>query len=152
AGPAPEEVGGPTGRAAGGVRGGPDVLRPTVVDAVRTSFGQEPAIDDDGDVSFTVAGTRVFVIFSPDGGLIQAWALVVRGVYSRRNTAVEVDLLNGKGMWSTWYLSGRDVFQRLTLPTRPLSADNLEGMLRAFARDLEQNRDELAYRLGGKAA
>ena len=40
----------------------------------------------------------------------------------------------------------------ITRPARPLSADNVEGMLRAFAQDLEQNRDELAYRLGGKAA
>ncbi|MGX1596628.1 T3SS (YopN, CesT) and YbjN peptide-binding chaperone 1 [Dietzia maris] len=144
--------GGPDGRTDGGVRGGPDALRPVVVEAVGRMFGQEPGVDDDGDVYFTVAGTTVFVIFSPDGGLVQAWALVVRGVYSRRNTAVEVDLLNSKGMWSTWYLSGRDVFQRITLPARPLSADNVEGMLRAFAKDLEQNRDELAYRLGGKAA
>ncbi|WP_440220810.1 T3SS (YopN, CesT) and YbjN peptide-binding chaperone 1 [Dietzia sp. MNB45] len=144
--------GGPDGRTDGGVRGGPDALRPVVVEAVGRMFGQEPGVDDDGDVYFTVAGTTVFVIFSPDGGLVQAWALVVRGVYSRRNTAVEVDLLNSKGMWSTWYLSGRDVFQRITLPARPLSADNIEGMLRAFAKDLEQNRDELAYRLGGKVA
>lgn len=144
--------GGPDGRTDGGVRGGPDALRPVVVEAVGRMFGQEAGVDDDGDVYFTVAGTTVFVIFSPDGGLVQAWALVVRGVYSRRNTAVEVDLLNSKGMWSTWYLSGRDVFQRITLPARPLSADNIEGMLRAFAKDLEQNRDELAYRLGGKVA
>lgn len=144
--------GGPDGRTDGGVRGGPDALRPVVMEAVGRMFGQEPGVDADGDVYFTVAGTTVFVIFSPDGGLVQAWALVVRGVYSRRNTAVEVDLLNSKGMWSTWYLSGRDVFQRITLPARPLSADNIEGMLRAFAKDLEQNRDELAYRLGGKVA
>ncbi|MGI9587458.1 MAG: T3SS (YopN, CesT) and YbjN peptide-binding chaperone 1 [Dietzia maris] len=89
--------GGPDGRTDGGVRGGPDALRPVVVEAVGRMFGQEPGVDDDGDVYFTVAGTTVFVIFSPDGGLVQAWALVVRGVYSRRNTAVEVDLLGQQG-------------------------------------------------------
>lgn len=89
--------GGPDGRTDSGVRGGPDALRPVVVEAVGRVFGQEPGVDDDGDVYFTVAGTTVFVIFSPDGGLVQAWALVVRGVYSRRTTAVEVDLLGQQG-------------------------------------------------------
>lgn len=89
--------GGPDGRTDSGVRGGPDALRPVVVEAVGRMFGQEPGVDDDGDVYFTVAGTTVFVIFSPDGGLVQAWALVVRGVYSRRTTAVEVDLLGQQG-------------------------------------------------------
>lgn len=145
-------AGGPAGSVDVTVRGGPDALRPVVIEAVQGLFGREPSVDDDGDVFFDVAGTTVFVIFSPDGGLIQAWALVVRGVYSRRNTAVEVDLLNSKGMWSTWYLSGRDVFQRITLPASPLSADNVQKMIRAFATDLEQNRDELAYRLGGTPA
>lgn len=136
----------------GTVRGGPDALRPVVRAAVEKVIGRAPGIDDDGDVVFDVAGTTVFVMFGPDGGMIQAWALVVRGVYSRRNTAVEVDLLNRKAVWSTWYLSGRDVFQRITLPASPLSADNVQKMIRAFATDLEQNRDELAYRLGGTPA
>lgn len=150
-----EDADGPAGRAVGadsGVRGGPAVLRPVVTEAVVRVTGRDPRVDDDGDVFFDLAGTRVFVLFSPDGTAVKALARVVRGVYSRRTTAVEVDLLNRGAWWSTWYLSGRDVFQRIALPARPLTVDNVEGMLRAFAEDLERNRDDLAYRLGGKAA
>lgn len=133
-------------------RGGPEVLRPMVEKAIREVFGQEPTVDDDGDLTFDLAGTTAFILFRADGGMIEAWSMVVRGIYSRRNTAVEVDLLNRKGMWSTWYMRDRNVFQKIMLPARPLAAENLEGMLRAFAQDFRQNRDELAYRLGGVAA
>ena len=90
---------------------------------------------------------------------MRAWSVMVApvSVTARHNAESRSVVLRwicsgSKGMWSTWYLSGRDVFQRITVPARPLSADNIEGMLRAFAKDLEQNRDELAYRLGGKVA
>ena len=133
-------------------RGGPDALRPLVARVIREVTGQDPDVDSDGDLRFSVAGTTAFVLFRPDGVMVEALAMVVRRVYSRRNTAVELDLLNRKGMWSTWYMVDRDVFQKIMLPARPLSAENVEGMLRAFAADLQGTRDELAYRLGGVAA
>ncbi len=142
----------PDGLRADTARGGPEALRPLVARVIREVTGQEPGVDDDGDLVFDLAGTTAFILFRPDGGMIEALAMVVRGVYSRRNTAVELDLLNRKGMWSTWFMCDRDVFQKIMLPARPLGAENLEGMLRAFATDLERNRDELAYRLGGVAA
>lgn len=115
-------------------------------------FGVDPDVDDDGDLVFPVDGTTTFLMFNGDQSLIQAWARVVCGVYSRRNTAVELDLLNRKAAWSTWYMNGRDVFLRNTLPARPFAADNLDGVLRNFALELRDNRDELAYRLGGTPA
>ncbi|WP_291081556.1 T3SS (YopN, CesT) and YbjN peptide-binding chaperone 1 [Dietzia sp. UBA5065] len=145
-------VGEPTSGGGEPARGGPETLRPMVERVIREVFGQEPGVDDDGDLTFDLAGTTAFVLFRADGGMIEAWSMVVRGVYSRRNTAVELDLLNRRGAWSTWYMRDRNVFQKIMLPARPLSAENLEGMLRAFAQDFRQNRDELAYRLGGMAA
>lgn len=145
-------LGGPAGDRDLAVRGGAEALRPLVEGVIRKVFGFQPTVDDDGDLSFDLAGTTAFVLFRPDGSMIEAWSMVVRGVYSRRNTAVELDLLNRKGMWSTWYMRDRDVFQKIMLPARPLAAENLEWMLRAFARDFRHNRDELAYRLGGVAA
>ena len=132
-------------------RGGPDALRPMVLEVVGRTF-PGAGVDDDGDVVFRIAGTVAFVLIRPDGGMVEALARVVGGVYSRRNTAVELDLLNRKGRWSTWYMSDRDVFQKIMLPARPLAEENLEGMLRAFSADLMETRDELAYRLGGVAA
>ena len=134
------------------VRGGPDALRPMVMDVIRETFGREATLDDDGDVYFQLAGATVFVLFRPDGGMIEVFTRVVRRVYSRRNTAVELDLLNRRGMWSTWYMSDRDVFQKIMLPARPLSRDNVREMVRVFATELQGQRDELAYRLGGLAA
>ena len=132
--------------------GGPDALRPMAARVIREVFGIDPEVDDDGDLSFQVDGTPAWLIFTANGGIVQAWSMVVRGVYSRRNTAVELDILNNKAAWSTWYMSDRDVFLRNTLPARPLTADNLEAVLRNFALELRSNRKELAYRLGGTAA
>lgn len=133
-------------------RGGPDDLRPVAVRVVREVIGEEPSVDDDGDLSFDLDGTTVFILFSPDGSAVQVWSMVVRGVYSRRNTAVELDLLNRKGVWNTWYMSGRDVFVRATLAAQPLSAENLGRVLRSFVFEFRSSSDELAYRLGGSAA
>lgn len=132
--------------------GGPGDLRPLAAGVVREVFGVDPDVDDDGDLVFPVDGTTTFLMFNGDQSLIQAWARVVCGVYSRRNTAVELGLLNRKAAWSTWYMNGRDVFLRNTLPARPFAADNLDGVLRNFALELRDNRDELAYRLGGTPA
>lgn len=132
--------------------GGPDALRPLVARVIREVTGQDPDVDSDGDLRFHVAGTTAFVIFRPDGAMIDVFAMVVRRVYSRRNTAVELDLLNRRGMWSTWYMTDREVFQKIRIPARPLSAENVDEILRAFSLELERNRDELAYRLGGVAA
>lgn len=132
--------------------GGPDALRPMAARVIREVFDIEPEVDDDGDLRFHIDDTPAWLVFSADGGLVQAWSLVVRGVYSRRSTAVELDILNNKGAWSTWYMSDREVFLRNTLPARPLTADNLDGVLRNFALELRGNRKELAYRLGGTAA
>ena len=142
----------PENRADRAVRGTPDALRPMVTEVAARVLGCPPEVDDDGDVHVDVGGTRVYVLIRPDGGMVEVVTRVVRGVYSRRNTAVEVDLLNRKGWWSTWYLNGRDVYQKILLPARPLSADNLGEALTAFARELEQHREDLAYRLGGVAA
>lgn len=132
--------------------GGPDALRPMSARVIREVFGIVPEVDDDGDLRFHVDETTAWLMFSADGGLVQVWSMVVRGVYSRRNTAVELDILNNKGAWSTWYMSDREVFLRNTLPARPLTADNLKGVLRNFALELRGNRKELTYRLGGTAA
>lgn len=132
--------------------GQPEDLRPLAAGVVREVFGVDPEVDNDGDLVFPVDGTAVFLMFSGGQSLVQAWARVVCGVYSRRNTAVELDLLNRKAAWSTWYMNGRDVFLRNTIPARPLAADNLDGALRNFALELRGNRDELAYRLGGTPA
>ncbi|MGN0101656.1 MAG: T3SS (YopN, CesT) and YbjN peptide-binding chaperone 1 [Dietzia sp.] len=139
-------------RATGMVRGAPEALRPMVMEVAARVLGRPPEVDDDGDVHVDVSGTRVYVLIRPDGGMVEVFTRVVRGVYSRRNTAVEVDLLNRRNWWSTWYLTGRDVYQKILLPARPLSADNLEAALTAFAQELERHRDDLAYRLGGVAA
>lgn len=140
------------GLRADAVSGGPEDLRPLAASVIKGVFGVEPDVDSDGDLHFLVDDTVVFLKFNRSQSLIQVWARVVRGVYSRRNTAVELDLLNRKAAWSTWYMNGRDVFLRNTLPARPLTPDNLDGALRNFALELRGNRDELAYRLGGTPA
>lgn len=134
------------------VVGGPDALRPLAAAVVRDVVGQEPGVDDDGDLTFHIDGSPCYVIFSRDGSVVRLSAMVVRGIYSRRNTAVELDLLNRKGLWNTWFMTGREVFLRSAVPARPLTADNLERALRVFAHELCGTREELAYRLGGVTA
>ena len=132
--------------------GWPDALRPLAVEVLREVTGQDPVVDDDGDLFFDIDGTRCIMLFSPDGSLVQLQAQVVRRIYSRRNTAVELDLLNSKGLWNTWFMNGREVYLRSAVPARPLTADNLQRTLRFYAQELCAIREELAYRLGGVAA
>lgn len=132
--------------------GGPEELRSLAVEVVRRVTGQDPEVDDDGDLVLDVEGTRCFLLFSRDGSEVRLHSQVVRRIYSRRNTAVEVDLLNSKGSWHTWYLQGREIYLRATVPALPLSADNLGRTLTLYAHDLCTTRDELAYRVGGVVA
>jgi len=134
------------------IAGDRDALRPMVARKIHEVFGEPADVDADGDLHFDLDGTHTVVILGEGGMAVEAVARVVQGVYSRRNTAVEVDLLNRRRMWSTWYMLDRDVFQRLLIPALPLAEENVAIMLRAFAVDLRRNRDELAYRVGGRVA
>jgi hypothetical protein len=134
------------------VSGGPDALLPMIVDVAGEVFGTAPRVDDDGDVVLDIAGTTAFVLVSPDGLLVQAWAMVARGIYSRRTAAVEVGLANRDSARATWFVQDRDLFLRLTLPARPLVRTHVADMLRAFADELVSTRSDLAYRLGARAA
>lgn len=127
----------------------PDDLRPLAAAVIARVFGAEPEVDDDGDLTFLIGGTRAWLAVLPGGGLVRITAPVVRNVYSRRTAAVEVGLLNRNSVCSMWFTHNRDVFLRNTIPAHPLSADNLEGMLREFADEMSGKRDDLAYRLGG---
>lgn len=132
--------------------GEPADLAPMVLEELRDLGAGEPYVDDDGDVVADLHGTRTFVLFSPDGATLEVAALVATGVYSRRSAAVELDLLNRKGMWSTWCMRDRDIWLRSQLFARPLVRSHLRWTLRTFAEDLHGNRDELAYRLGARVA
>lgn len=134
------------------IAGDRDALRPLVARKIHEVFGEPADVDADGDLHFDLDGTHTVVILGEGGMAVEAVARVVQGVYSRRNTAVEVDLLNRRRMWSTWFMLDRDVFQRLLIPALPLSEENVAIMLGAFAVDLRRNRDELAYRVGGRVA
>lgn len=153
-GGAPAELAGLGGRGvpADLAAGGPDDLRPLAVEVVRRVTGRDPEVDDDGDLVFDIEGTRCFLLLARDGSEARLHSQVVRRIYSRRNTAVEVDLLNSKGSWHTWYLQGREIYLRATVPASPLSADNLGRTLTLYAHDLCTTRDELAYRVGGVVA
>lgn len=123
-----------------------------VLAEVRDLFDGDVRLDDDGDVVFTLHGTKAFILFRGPGTHLEIAAPVATGVYSRRTAAVELDLLNRKGMWSTWFMQDRNVWLRSQVFARPLVREHVRWALMTFAEDLGTHRDELAYRLGARVA
>lgn len=138
----------------------PTVVTPsdhvTLVNLVRMTlharFGEMPTIDDDGDVVLTHLGQPVWVRVREDQPAVEIMARVAHGVHSRRATAAELSVLNRDHVWTSWVLSGRDVYLRLPIPAYPFVPGHLVAMHDVFLAAMTETRDDLAFRVGGRVA
>jgi hypothetical protein len=138
----------------------PTVVTPsdhdTLVKLVRMTLharlGEMPMTDDDGDVVLTHLGQPVWVRVRDDQPAVEIMARVAHGVHSRRATAAELSVLNRDHVWTSWVLSGRDVYLRLPIPAYPFVPGHLVAMLDVFLAAMTETRDDLAFRVGGRVA
>ncbi|MDO8108334.1 hypothetical protein Q6348_14140 [Isoptericola sp. b441] len=129
-----------------------DALARLVHDVVREQTGTDPTIDDDGDIALTHLSQPVWVRARHDQPAVEIFARIAHDVYSRRQAAVEIGLLNRDRTWVRWVLRDRAVWQQLTLPGAPFAPAVLTAMLTVFMETMDETRDDLALRLGATVA
>ncbi len=130
----------------------PAQLVDCVRDALREKYDRDPKTDDDGDFLFVHLDQPVWVRVCPEDLMVQVFARVVHGVRSRRQTAVEVGLLNRDYAWPKWVLGERSVWQTLLVPAQPFAPEHLNDALDAFLAAMTKTRDDLVLRTGGRTA
>lgn len=126
-----------------------DQLLRHVRDALREEYDDEPTMDDDEDFLLVHLGQPVWVRVCKDEPKVQILARVVHNVHSRRQTAVELGLLNRDHPWPKWNLCERAVWQTLLIPGRPFAPEHLSDALEVFFAAMSTTRDDLAVRSGG---
>ncbi|WP_310964548.1 T3SS (YopN, CesT) and YbjN peptide-binding chaperone 1 [Nocardioides terrisoli] len=105
--------------------------------------------DDDGDCWIRLGQAQVCFIARSDRPVIDVMAPLVHDVRSRRQTAVEVAVLNRRRM-TKFVLVGRDVLMTMTLPASPFVGEHLELIVPMFLETLDDVADDLALRTGGR--
>ena len=76
----------------------------------------------------------------------------MQDVRSRRQTAVELAVLNRDHVWAKWTLRERAIWQQVMVPAAPFAPQHLLGMVDGFFEVLAATRDDLALRTLGKVA
>lgn len=129
-----------------------DELVEMVLMALHATLGERPPVDDDGDVVLTHLDQPVWIRVLHDQPAIEIFARVAHDVRSRRATAVELAVLNRDNPWVKWIQRERTVWQHLVIPGAPFAPAHLDGMVDVFLQTMTRTRDDLAFRVLGKAA
>jgi hypothetical protein len=127
-------------------------LNALIEESLKARFGEDPATDDDGDFVLTHLGQPVWVHAFEEQPAVRVMARVAHGVRSRRQTAVELSILNRDSVFITWVLRDRDVWQQATLSALPFAASHLDEALAQFFNAMSHTRDDLALQLGAGVA
>jgi hypothetical protein len=120
-----------------------------VRDTLREKLDEEPTVDDDEDFVLTHLGQPVYVRVRKEIPAVEVFARVVHDVYSRRQTATEIALLNRDSAWITWKLRERDVWQNAIVEGQPYVANQLLSTIDVFFQAMDQTRGDLALRTRG---
>lgn len=125
-----------------------------LVGAVVEEFtGLDATLDPDADYVLTMHGQQAYVRVWEHLPVVEVFARVAHGVRSRRHAAVEAELLNRKSPWVTWLVDhDGQVMLRSVMQADPFVPMHLERRLTLFQGALEEHRDDLVFRSGGKVA
>ena len=61
-----------------------------------------------------------------------------------------ISILNRDSVWTKFVLRDRDVFMHIDVPAMPYAENHLHEMLSVFLHAIEEFRDDLALRTGGR--
>ena len=129
---------------------GVDDLREPVREVLADFLGEDPEVDDDGDFRISHEGVGACVAIRPDAPCIEVFRPVVRDVRSRRQAAVEVNLLNRDQLWTRYVVIDRSVFQVLRVPAMPFLPEQLGVLLVQFFMAYDAVHGDLEMRTGGR--
>ena len=119
---------------------------------LRDRYAGKPKTDDDEDFVLSHLGQPVWVRVCQGQPAVQIMARIVHSVHSRRQTAVELGLLNRDHPWLKWILHERSVWQTLLVPAQPFAPEHLSDALDLFFAAMSETRDDLVLRTGGRTA
>jgi len=119
---------------------------------LRAQHGDQVVLDDDGDYRLPLDDHPVWVRVRHDLAMIEAFAVVVTDVRSRRQAAIELGLLNRDYPMIKWTMQDRHVIQTVALPGYPFVPAQLSVLLVLFANVLAQASGDLSLRTGGRVA
>lgn len=122
-----------------------------VGDCLAELFGEPLEQDDDDDFVIPTPHGAAYVRVRVDEPTIEVFTAVVRDIRSRRQTLVEIGILNRDAVWTKYVIRDRAVVGMLTLPARPFAAEQLSALLPMFLVGLDAVRDDLVLRTGGRA-
>ncbi|MFN3338527.1 MAG: T3SS (YopN, CesT) and YbjN peptide-binding chaperone 1 [Dietzia sp.] len=128
-----------------------DELIALVREAVAAWLGEEPGVDDDGDVLIIRGDQWLWVHVMPEQPGVELSSRVVSGVTDRRAAAVEIALLNRDRRWIKWVLRDDDIWQIVHLPAAPFIPFHLTEMLDMFLAARADTMADLALRTQGVA-
>ncbi|YAL84054.1 T3SS (YopN, CesT) and YbjN peptide-binding chaperone 1 [Dermacoccaceae bacterium W4C1] len=126
-----------------------DMVFDQVLAHLRARIGPDLQPDEDADIPVMINGVGLWVRVV-DGPAIILFARAVDEIWSRRQTGVEVNVLNRDHAWSRWVRINRTVWQQIQIPADPFNPAVLDRMLSIFAKDHLSTKADLADRLGGK--
>lgn len=129
-----------------------DELVEMVLMVLQAKLGERPTVDDDGDAVLIHLGQPVRVRVRHEQPAIEIFARVAHDVRSRRATAVELAVLNSGNSWVKWSQRERTVWQHLVIPGAPFVPAHLDGMVDVFLETMTKTRDDLVFRVLGKAS
>jgi antitoxin component of MazEF toxin-antitoxin module len=122
-----------------------------LVDGFLAEHFDEPVEqDDDGDIVIPTGRFPAYLRVRHDQPALELFAVVVHGVRSRRQAAIELAVLNRDTVWTKYVLRDRAVCQTLCLLAAPFVAEHLAAALPMFLAELDSVRDDLALRTGGR--
>ena len=132
------------------VPSGHERLRSLVAEALRRRSGSPLRVDEDDDFVLTHLDQLVFVRVRRDAPVVELLAPVASDVRSRRQTALELSVLNRDHDWVKWSLRQRVVWQSLLIPGEPFVATVFDELLVTFFNAMALTRDDLVLRVGGR--
>jgi len=129
-----------------------DELNAAIAETLTKKYAEEPTIDSDEDFVLSHLGQTVWVHAFADQPAVRIMARVVHDVRSRRQTALELAILNRTSTFVMWTLRDHEVWQQITLPANPFAPAHLDEMVDLFFTAMSDTRDDLALRLSGRVA
>ncbi|WP_183093205.1 TY-Chap domain-containing protein [Nocardioides stalactiti] len=137
---------------------GPRLVEPANRDELFEAVGQAlagicdeaPDVDDEGDFFLEHMDQFVRVRVRHDSPTVEIVARVAHDVRSRRDTAVELGILNRDNPWVRWTLRDRAIWQQVAVPGLPFVPHHLAQRLDGFLTAMANTRDDLALRTRAK--
>ncbi|KRF17023.1 hypothetical protein ASG90_06720 [Nocardioides sp. Soil797] len=128
-----------------------DQLLAAVMLGLENVFEQPIETDSDGDLVLPGQPGPVWVRVHQQMPVVEAFAVVVSGVRSRRQAAVEASLLNRDHPLIKFSVLERSVFAALQVPAHTLEADAFIETLPMFLTTVNAVRADLSLRTGARS-